>query len=56
MVPGTLVLTVLSDQVAAAVRSPDLAGVLTALAVLALGVLGSWALGRWLKGKQDARA
>jgi len=56
MVPGTLALTVLSDQVVAAVRSPDLAGVLAALAVLVLAGLGAWALGRWLKRKQDARA
>lgn len=56
MLPGTLVLAVLSDQVVAAIQSPDVATVLVVLAILLLAGLGSWPLKRWLKKKQDARA
>lgn len=56
MVPGTLVLVILSDQVAAAIQAPDLDRVAAVAAIFLLAVLGAWGLRRWLKRRQDLRA
>jgi uncharacterized membrane protein YdjX (TVP38/TMEM64 family) len=48
LMPGTLALTVFSDQVAGAIQAPDSIRWVI-LAVLAVVIsAGTWALGRWL--------
>jgi phosphatidylserine/phosphatidylglycerophosphate/cardiolipin synthase-like enzyme/uncharacterized membrane protein YdjX (TVP38/TMEM64 family) len=56
MAPGTLALTVFSDQVVAAIAAPDplRTAVLAGLALLIGG--GAWWLGRWLTARQRRRA
>jgi hypothetical protein len=56
MIPGTLALTLLSDQVAAAIQAPDSIriSILLALAV-AIGI-ATWALSRWLLNRQKTPA
>jgi phosphatidylserine/phosphatidylglycerophosphate/cardiolipin synthase-like enzyme/uncharacterized membrane protein YdjX (TVP38/TMEM64 family) len=48
LTPGTLALTVFSDQVAGAIQAPDTVRWLTLAGLAALIAGGSWALGRWL--------
>ena len=55
MVPGTLALTVLSDRVLAAIRSPDLAAVAVVAAIALLFGLGSWAVRHWVNGRETAQ-
>jgi uncharacterized membrane protein YdjX (TVP38/TMEM64 family) len=55
LVPGTLVLTVLSDQVVAAIQTPGLGRVAVVAALILLVALGVWGLRRWLQGRQGAR-
>jgi phosphatidylserine/phosphatidylglycerophosphate/cardiolipin synthase-like enzyme/uncharacterized membrane protein YdjX (TVP38/TMEM64 family) len=55
LVPGTLALTVLSDQVVAALQTPGLGRVAVVAALILLVALGVWGLRRWLQGRQGAR-
>ena len=55
MLPGTIALVVLSDRVMAAIRSPDLVGVVVAIAVVLLVALGAWGLRRWYRPGRHAR-
>lgn len=52
MIPGTLALTVFSDQVVSAIQAPDVTQ-FSILLVLAIAiVIGIWALSRWLLRRQ----
>jgi phospholipase D1/2 len=56
MIPGTLALTLFSDQVATTIQAPDAIriSILLALAV-AIGI-GTWVLSRWLLSRQKTPA
>ena len=56
MVPGTLALVVLSDQVAAAIQAPGLGRIAVVVALILLVALGAWGLHRWLRRQPGARA
>jgi uncharacterized membrane protein YdjX (TVP38/TMEM64 family) len=53
--PGALALTVLSDQVVAAVREPNLASFVILAIVILLVALGAWALRNWLPQKTGVK-
>lgn len=51
ILPGAFALTLLSDQVVAAVRQPDALQIGLSIALGALIAAGAWALSRWLRGR-----
>jgi uncharacterized membrane protein YdjX (TVP38/TMEM64 family) len=52
MIPGTLALVVLSDQVVAALRSPDAAHIALLVGLAALIGLGTWGIRRSFGNRQ----
>ena len=54
MTPGALFLTVFSDQVVAAIHTPDIKRIAVLLALAAIIAVSSWALTRWLLKKRKA--
>ncbi len=51
MIPGTLALTLFSDQVAATIQAPDAMRISTLLALAVAIGIGTWTLSRWLLGR-----
>ncbi len=52
MLPGTLALTVFSDQVMSAIQAPDVTQFFVLLVLAGAIVIGLWALSRWLLRRQ----
>lgn len=55
MAPGVLVLTLFSDQVAAAVQAPKMVHVAAILALGAVLLVGTWAANRWFAARRRRR-
>lgn len=53
MLPGTLALTLFSDQVVSAINAPENQRIAMLLALAAALVIGGWLLGRWLLRRQE---
>lgn len=52
MTPGTLALTVFSDQVVGAIQTPEAIRIATLLALAVAIAIGAWTLSRWLLKRQ----